>query len=249
MAKKALVNKANKKPKFAVRGYTRCQRCGRPHAVFRKFGLCRICLREMAHRGELPGFTRAPGDVNGGRSAWASAHRHVPEASRFATGPISETKFAVGPRPGSPVLHGNRTRERCTGQTMTMTDPIADFLTRLRNANTAYHDEVKLPHSKIKANIAEILKREGYISDFRTEDAEVGKTLIVDLKYGPSRERSLAGVRRVSKPGLRVYAKSTNLPKVLGGLGVAIISTSSGLLTDRQAAKQGVGGEVLAYVW
>ncbi|MGI9208387.1 MAG: 30S ribosomal protein S8 [Rhodococcus sp. (in: high G+C Gram-positive bacteria)] len=132
---------------------------------------------------------------------------------------------------------------------MTMTDPIADFLTRLRNANTAYHDEVKLPSSKIKVNIAEILKREGYISDYRTEDAEVGKTLIVDLKYGPSRERSLAGVRRVSKPGLRVYAKSTNLPKVLGGLGVAIISTSSGLLTDRQAAKQKVGGEVLAYVW
>jgi small subunit ribosomal protein S8 len=132
---------------------------------------------------------------------------------------------------------------------MTMTDPIADFLTRLRNANSAYHDQVKLPHSKIKVNIAEILKREGYITDYRTEDAEVGKTLIVDLKYGPSRERSLAGVRRVSKPGLRVYAKSTNLPKVLGGLGVAIISTSSGLLTDRQAAKQGVGGEVLAYVW
>ncbi|MFD6860686.1 30S ribosomal protein S8 [Rhodococcus sp. NPDC060090] len=132
---------------------------------------------------------------------------------------------------------------------MTMTDPIADFLTRLRNANTAFHDEVKLPSSKIKVNIAEILKREGYISDYRTEDAEVGKTLVVDLKYGPSRERSLAGVRRVSKPGLRVYAKSTNLPKVLGGLGVAIISTSSGLLTDRQAANHGVGGEVLAYVW
>ena len=132
---------------------------------------------------------------------------------------------------------------------MTMTDPIADFLTRLRNANSAYHDEVKLPHSKLKVNIAEILKREGYITDYRTEDAAVGKTLVVDLKYGPSRERSLAGVRRVSKPGLRVYAKSTNLPKVLGGLGVAIISTSSGLLTDRQAAKQGVGGEVLAYVW
>ena len=132
---------------------------------------------------------------------------------------------------------------------MTMTDPIADFLTRLRNANTAYHDEVKLPHSKIKANIAEILKREGYIADYRTEDAEVGKTLIVDLKYGPSRERSLAGVRRVSKPGLRVYAKSTGLPRVLGGLGVAIISTSGGLMTDRQANKAGVGGEVLAYVW
>ncbi|MDG3009012.1 30S ribosomal protein S8 [Rhodococcus sp. D2-41] len=132
---------------------------------------------------------------------------------------------------------------------MTMTDPIADMLTRLRNANSAYHDQVVMPHSKIKSNIAEILKREGYIADYRAEDAAVGQSLVIDLKYGPSRERSIAGVRRVSKPGLRVYAKSTNLPKVLGGLGVAIISTSSGLLTDRQAAKQGVGGEVLAYVW
>ena len=104
---------------------------------------------------------------------------------------------------------------------MTMTDPIADFLTRLRNANSAYHDEVSLPHSKIKANIAEILKTEGYISDFRTEDARVGKSLVVKLKYGPNRERSLAGLRRVSKPGLRVYAKSTNLPRVLGGAGQA----------------------------
>ncbi len=92
-------------------------------------------------------------------------------------------------------------------------------------------------------------RAEGYITDYRTEDARVGKSLVVQLKYGPSRERSIAGLRRVSKPGLRVYAKSTNLPRVLGGLGVAIISTSSGLLTDRQAARQGVGGEVLAYVW
>ena len=132
---------------------------------------------------------------------------------------------------------------------MTMTDPIADMLTRLRNANSAYHDVVVMPHSKLKANIAEILQREGYIAGHRTEEAAVGQSLVVDLKYGPNRERSIAGVRRVSKPGLRVYAKSTNLPKVLGGLGVAIISTSTGLLTDRQAAKQGVGGEVLAYVW
>jgi small subunit ribosomal protein S8 len=132
---------------------------------------------------------------------------------------------------------------------MTMTDPIADMLTRLRNANTAYHDTVVMPHSKIKAGIAEILKQEGYIAGWNVEDAEVGKTLRLDLKFGPSRERSIAGVRRVSKPGLRVYAKSTNLPRVLGGLGVAIISTSSGLLTDKQAAKKGVGGEVLAYVW
>ncbi|GDY29336.1 30S ribosomal protein S8 [Gandjariella thermophila] len=132
---------------------------------------------------------------------------------------------------------------------MTMTDPIADMLTRLRNANSAYHDQVVMPHSKLKANIAEILQREGYIAGYRTEQGEKGKLLVIELKFGPNRERSIAGLRRVSKPGLRVYAKSTNLPKVLGGLGVAIISTSSGLLTDRQAQKQGVGGEVLAYVW
>ena len=132
---------------------------------------------------------------------------------------------------------------------MTMTDPIADMLSRVRNANNAFHDTVSMPSSKIKANIAEILKQEGYIADYSVNDETVGKTLELNLKYGPSRERSIAGVRRISKPGLRTYAKSTNLPKVLGGLGVAIISTSSGLLTDRQAANQGVGGEVLAYVW
>ncbi|MDQ3153116.1 MAG: 30S ribosomal protein S8 [Actinomycetota bacterium] len=132
---------------------------------------------------------------------------------------------------------------------MTMTDPIADMLTRLRNANSAYHDQVVMPHSKLKVHIAEILRREGYITGYRTEDAAVGQSLVVELKYGPNRERSIAGLRRVSKPGLRVYAKSTALPKVLGGLGVAIISTSTGLLTDRQAAKHKVGGEVLAYVW
>jgi small subunit ribosomal protein S8 len=132
---------------------------------------------------------------------------------------------------------------------MTMTDPIADMLTRVRNANSAYHDAVTMPHSKIKTHIAEILQQEGYIAGWRTEDGEKGKILTIDLKYGPNRERSIAGVRRVSKPGLRVYAKAGNLPKVLGGLGVAIISTSSGLLTDRQANKKGVGGEVLAYVY
>jgi small subunit ribosomal protein S8 len=132
---------------------------------------------------------------------------------------------------------------------MTMTDPVADFLTRLRNANSAYHETISLPYSKLKANIAEILKSEGYIASIKVADAEVGKTLTIDLKYGPNRERSIAGIKRVSKPGLRVYAKSTELPRVLGGLGIAILSTSSGLLTDRQAAKKGVGGEVLAYVW
>ncbi|GAA3673310.1 30S ribosomal protein S8 [Arthrobacter ginkgonis] len=132
---------------------------------------------------------------------------------------------------------------------MTMTDPVADMLTRLRNANSAYHDTVSMPSSKLKVRLAEILKREGYIGDFVEEAAEVGKKLTINLKFGPSRERSIAGIRRISKPGLRVYAKSTNLPHVLGGLGIAILSTSSGLLTDRQAAKKGVGGEVLAYVW
>ena len=132
---------------------------------------------------------------------------------------------------------------------MTMTDPIADLLTRLRNANSAHHDTVLIPFSKLKSHIAEILQAEGYITGWKVEDAVVGKNLIIELKYGPNRERALAGVKRVSKPGLRVYAKSTNLPTVLGGLGVAILSTSSGLLTDKQAAKKGVGGEVLAYVW
>ena len=132
---------------------------------------------------------------------------------------------------------------------MTMTDPVADFLTRLRNANSAYHESISLPHSKLKSTIAEILKSEGYIGAIKVEAAEVGKTLTIDLKFGPNRERSIAGIKRVSKPGLRVYAKSTELPRVLGGLGIAILSTSSGLLTDRQAAKKGVGGEVIAYVW
>src|SRR6478736_3213644 len=128
-----------------------------------------------------------------------------------------------------------------------MTDPVADMLTRLRNANSAHHDSVALPSSKLKTNIADILKQEGYIAEWAVEDARVGQTLT--LKYGPNRERSIAGIKRVSKPGLRVYAKSNEIPKVLGGLGVAILSTSSGLLTDRQAEQKGVGGEVLAYVW
>ena len=135
---------------------------------------------------------------------------------------------------------------------MTMTDPIADMLTRLRNANQAYHDSVSMPYSKLKAGVAEILQQEGYITSFAVQDPEEGavqKSLTITLKYGRNRERSIAGVRRISKPGLRVYAKHTALPKVLGGLGVAIISTSQGLLTDRQANKKGVGGEVLAYVW
>jgi len=138
---------------------------------------------------------------------------------------------------------------------MTMTDPIADMLTRLRNANSAYHETVTMPHSSIKVHIAEILQQEGYIAGWSVQEPDAaaktgpGKTLVVTLKFGPNRERSIAGLKRVSKPGLRVYAKATNLPRVLGGLGVAIISTSGGLRTDRQCSKSGVGGEVLAYVW
>jgi small subunit ribosomal protein S8 len=140
---------------------------------------------------------------------------------------------------------------------MSMTDPIADMLTRLRNANQAYHDVAAMPYSKLKAGVAEILQQEGYIQGWRVEEpaplengkSTVGKSLVLELRFGPNRERSIAGIRRISKPGLRVYAKSTGLPKVLGGLGVAIISTSQGLLTDKQAGKRGVGGEVVAYVW
>lgn len=126
------------------------------------------------------------------------------------------------------------------------------MLTRLRNANQAYHDSTSMPHSKIKAGIAEILQAQGYIAGFEVlepAEGEVGKTLKLQLKYGQNRERALAGVRRISKPGLRVYAKSTALPKVLGGMGIAIISTSQGLLTDKEAKSKSVGGEVLAYVW
>ena len=132
---------------------------------------------------------------------------------------------------------------------MTMTDPIADMLTRIRNANSAFHEKATMPHSKLKAHVAEVLLQQGYIAGHRTEAAAVGKSLVIELKYGPNRERSILGIKRVSKPGLRIYAKSTDLPRVLGGLGVAIISTSKGLLTDRQAHQRRMGGEVLAFVW
>lgn len=132
---------------------------------------------------------------------------------------------------------------------MTMTDPVADMLTRLRNANSAHHETVSLPNSKLKTHIAEILQREGYIASWKTADARVGQTLTLELKYSLDRERSIVGIKRVSKPGLRVYAKSTEIPTVHGGLGIAILSTSSGLLTNKEASKKGVGGEVLAYVW
>ncbi|HEY8340309.1 MAG TPA: 30S ribosomal protein S8 [Egibacteraceae bacterium] len=132
---------------------------------------------------------------------------------------------------------------------MTMTDPVADMLTRIRNANLAYKEEIEMPSSKLKVAIADILKREGYIRDYLVEPTKPQPTLRLALKYSRNRERAITGVRRISKPGLRVYAKRDEVPRVLGGLGIAIVSTSLGLLTDREARKRGVGGEVLAYVW
>ena len=132
---------------------------------------------------------------------------------------------------------------------MTMTDPVADMLTRVRNANVAYAEQIDMPSSKLKAAIADILKSEGYIRDYLVEPTKPQATLKMALKYSRDRERALSGVRRVSKPGLRVYAKRDEVPRVLGGLGIAILSTSQGLMTDREARRRGVGGEVLAYVW
>jgi small subunit ribosomal protein S8 len=132
---------------------------------------------------------------------------------------------------------------------MTMTDPVADMLTRIRNASIAYHDATSMPSSKVKVNVARILEEEGYIAGYRVEDTSPQPTLHVTMKYGPNRERVIAGLRRISKPGLRVYVKRDEIPRVLGGLGVAILSTNDGLMTDRTARKNGVGGEVIAYVW
>lgn len=133
---------------------------------------------------------------------------------------------------------------------MTMTDPIADMLTRIRNANNASHDTVDVPLSKQKEAIARILKQEGYIDDFEALSAEgVRRQLRIRLKYGPDRAKTIAGIQRVSKPGLRVYAVSGKLPKVLGGMGTAILSTSLGVMTDKEARRRKVGGEVIAYIW
>ena len=133
---------------------------------------------------------------------------------------------------------------------MTMSDPIADMLTRIRNANTAKHDTVDIPASKMKISIAEILLNEGYISKFDIVEDGKFKTIRVTLKYGQDKnEKVISGIKRISKPGLRVYAGKEDLPRVLGGLGIAIISTNNGVITDKQARKLGVGGEVLAFVW
>ena len=134
---------------------------------------------------------------------------------------------------------------------MTMTDPVADMLTRIRNANIAMHDGVKMPSSKQKVALAEMLKEEGYIVDYSVADNETGtgQDLSITMKYSPNRERVISGVKRVSSPGLRVYSNADEIPRVLGGLGVAVISTSKGLMSDREARRRRIGGEVLCYVW
>src|SRR5262245_44186085 len=134
---------------------------------------------------------------------------------------------------------------------MTMTDPIADMLTRIRNGNVAFHDEIRMPSSKVKESLAAILQREGYIEGFDVakNEASPSPTLTIKMKYSPERARTISGIQRVSKPGLRVYRGADKLPRVLGGLGVAVLSTSQGLMTDREARQRRVGGEVLCYVW
>ena len=132
---------------------------------------------------------------------------------------------------------------------MTMTDPVADMLARIRNASAAHHDVCTMPSSRLKENVARILTEEGYVEGYEVEETKPQATLHVTMKYGPNRERVLTGLRRVSKPGLRVYVKRDEVPRVLGGLGVAIVSTNAGLMTDRTARREGRGGEVIAYVW
>ena len=134
---------------------------------------------------------------------------------------------------------------------MTMTDPIADMLTRIRNANTAMHETVTMPSSKLKESLADLLEREGYIAGFGVGPSRKGpgKVLEIQLKYASDRTRTIAGLRRVSRPGLRIYARADRMPRVLGGMGVAVLSTSQGLMTDREARQRRVGGEVLCYVW
>ena len=132
---------------------------------------------------------------------------------------------------------------------MVMTDPIADYLTRIRNANMAKHDSVEIPASNIKKSISEILKREGFIRDYEVADDNKQGVIKVFLKYGPNGERVISGLKRISKPGLRNYVSAEDLPKVLNGLGIAIVSTSAGVITDKEARQKNVGGEVLAFVW
>ena len=199
MAKTAMKMKQQAKPKFSTRAYTRCRICGRPHSVLKKYGICRICFRELAYKGQIPGVKKAS---------------------------CQEAK------------------------SMTMSDPIADMLTRIRNANTAKHDTVDIPSSKMKLAIANILLDEGYIRKYEMVDNGNFQDIRITLKYGADKnDKIITGLKRISKPGLRVYAKKDEVPKVLDGLGTAILSTNQGVITDKKARELEVGGEVLAFIW
>ena len=198
MAKTSMINKQQKEPKFSTRAYTRCRLCGRPHSVLRKYGVCRICFRELAYKGEIPGVRKA---------SWSG------------------------------------------GPEMLVNDPIADMLTRIRNAQIAKHDTVVIPASNMKKSIAKILLDEGYIKSVDMIDDGLAGQIKIGLKYTDKKQSVIVGLKRISKPGLRVYAQCEELPKVLGGLGIAIVSTSKGVMTDKQAREAKVGGEVLAYIW
>ena len=199
MAKKAMINKQQATPKYSTRAYNRCKICGRPHAYLRKFGVCRICFRELAHEGKIPGVKKASG------------------------------------------------KRRLTR--MQITDTIADLLTRIRNASTAKHATVDVPASNMKKSITQILVDEGYVKDFKIiEDGKQG-IIRITLKYDENRNPVITGLRRVSKPGLRIYASCEDMPKVIKGLGIAIVSTSKGVITDKKARELNVGGEVLAFIW
>ena len=215
MAKTSMKVKQQRKPKFSTRAYTRCKICGRPHSVLRKYGICRVCFRELAYKGQIPG---------------------VKKASWYSDGCVRY------------VRHSNLIKEEI--YIMTTSDPIADMLTRIRNANTAKHDTVDVPASKMKIAIADILVDEGYIAKYDIVEDGNFKTIRITLKYGADKnEKIITGLKRISKPGLRVYAGKDELPRVLGGLGIAILSTNQGIVTDKEARKLQVGGEVLAFVW
>ena len=215
MAKTSMKVKQQRKPKFSTRAYTRCKICGRPHSVLRKYGICRVCFRELAYKGQIPGVKKA---------SWKSDG-----CVRY-------------------VRRSNLIKEEI--YIMTTSDPIADMLTRIRNANTAKHDTVDVPASKMKIAIADILVDEGYIAKYDIVEDGNFKTIRITLKYGADKnEKIITGLKRISKPGLRVYAGKDELPRVLGGLGIAILSTNQGIVTDKEARKLQVGGEVLAFVW
>ena len=198
MAKKAMINKANREPKYAVRRYNRCRLCGRPARICGNF--------------RFAGYAFA---------TWPTGAR-FPELIK----PAGEKEVVA----------------------MVMTDPVADMLTRIRNANIVRAKAVEIPASNMKKAVAEILKAEGYIDDYEVHEGNYQGVIKIYLKYN-GKQRVISGLKKISKPGLRVYVGKNEIPKVLGGLGVAVLSTSKGIMTDKTARKEGLGGEVLCYIW